>query len=58
MAASLIRAELDKDLLAKVQGTVSLFFAVGNTLKVAMKIVGDRETELLKIVNLDQGDLR
>ncbi len=58
MAASLIRAELDKDLLAKVRGPVSLFFAAGNTLKVAMKIVDDRETELLKIVNLDQGDLR
>ncbi|MBK7767296.1 MAG: hypothetical protein IPI44_15055 [Sulfuritalea sp.] len=37
----LIRAELDKDLLAKVHGPVSLFFAAGNNRNVAVKGVDD-----------------
>ena len=53
MAASLIRAELDKDLLAKVHGPVSLFFAASENRNVAVKGVDDWGIESLKIVNLE-----
>lgn len=58
MAAAPIRAELDQDLLPQFHGRVSLTFAAGDNRKVAVKIVDDRGIELLKIVNLDRGELR
>lgn len=48
-----IKAELNEDLLAKFNGTVSLPFAAGENRKVAVKIVDDRGIESLKVVPLD-----
>jgi adenine-specific DNA-methyltransferase len=48
-----IRAELDESLLQAFHGTVSLPFAAGDNRKVAVKIVGDRGIESLKVMTLD-----
>ncbi len=48
-----IRAELDEDALEAFHGTVSLPFAAGDNIKVAVKIVDDRGIESLRIVNLE-----
>jgi adenine-specific DNA-methyltransferase len=47
-----LRAELDEDLLAKFDGTVSLPFEAGENQCVAVKIVDDRGIESLKIIPL------
>ncbi|MCZ6803685.1 MAG: site-specific DNA-methyltransferase [Proteobacteria bacterium] len=48
-----IRAELNKSLLDKFHGTVSLPFDAGENKKIAVKIIDDRGIESLKIIPLN-----
>lgn len=48
-----IKAELDESRLDKLHGTVSLPFEIGESRKVAVKIVDDRGIESLKVIQAD-----
>ena len=48
-----IRAELDESQLDQFHGTVSLPFAAGDNMKIAVKIVDDRGIESLKVISLE-----
>jgi len=47
-----LKAEIDEDLMASYQGTVSLPFELGKYQRVAVKIVDDRGIESLKIIRV------
>jgi adenine-specific DNA-methyltransferase len=50
--AKTLRAEIDQDLIEAYSGTLSLPFAVGDTKKIAVKIIDDRGIESLKILKV------
>ncbi|MDE0076115.1 MAG: site-specific DNA-methyltransferase [Caldilineaceae bacterium] len=48
-----LKAEVDEDLIEAYRGTVSLPFALGDYLRIAVKIVDDRGIESLKVLDVE-----
>jgi adenine-specific DNA-methyltransferase len=52
--AKILRAHIDKELIEKYGGNVSLPFKLGNNRQIAVKIIDDRGIESLKIIRVKE----